>query len=304
MAFITTTPSGKWRANWRDPAGNQRAKTFRTKREAKTFVAQIETDMAHGSYVSPHSGRVPFRDYAQRWMESWTTERTTAARDESIMRNHVLPQWGDGPLGNIDHMAVQTWVSDLTDSLAHATIVECHRLTSAVLRSAVQNKMIQHNPCEGVRLPKRQKRGQRIMNRTDVLDKLLPVIPEYYKGVVATAAGTGLRWGEIAALCTDAVDLDNATLTVKRTVIEVKGHTSFKAIPKTTAGIRTVPLPSWLVAVISDHVATWPPEEGGLIFPNTVGKPLRRTLFRTRVWKPSLVRAGLLGHLTPTDTAS
>jgi integrase len=29
--------------------------------------------------------------------------------------------------------------------------------------------------------------------------------------------------------------------------------------------------------------------------PNEVGGPLRRTLFRTRIWRPSLVRAGLLG---------
>jgi integrase len=30
-----------------------------------------------------------------------------------------------------------------------------------------------------------------------------------------------------------------------------------------------------------------------LVFPNTVGMPLRRTLFLTRVWRPTLLRAGL-----------
>jgi integrase len=34
-----------------------------------------------------------------------------------------------------------------------------------------------------------------------------------------------------------------------------------------------------------------------LVFGNAVGKPLRRTLFRVRVWRPSLVRAGLLGRV-------
>ena len=53
MGFINSTPSGKYRANWRDPSGKQRAKTFRTKREAKTFLARIETEKAQGSYVSP-----------------------------------------------------------------------------------------------------------------------------------------------------------------------------------------------------------------------------------------------------------
>ena len=34
MAHITPTPAGSWRANWRDPTGRQRAKTFATKRDS------------------------------------------------------------------------------------------------------------------------------------------------------------------------------------------------------------------------------------------------------------------------------
>jgi len=37
------------------------------------------------------------------------------------------------------------------------------------------------------------------------------------------------------------------------------------------------------------------------VFPNAVGKPLRRTLFRSRLWRPALVRAGLLGEVTERD---
>lgn len=36
------------------------------------------------------------------------------------------------------------------------------------------------------------------------------------------------------------------------------------------------------------------------MFPNAVGKPLRRTLFRSRIWGPSLVRAALLGSVSQT----
>ncbi|MEU4801225.1 site-specific integrase [Actinosynnema sp. NPDC023587] len=46
-------------------------------------------------------------------------------------------------------------------------------------------------------------------------------------------------------------------------------------------------------------MATYPPNADGLIFTNEAGGPLRRTLFRSRVWKPSLVRAGLLGEILP-----
>ncbi|RKT84038.1 Site-specific recombinase XerD [Saccharopolyspora antimicrobica] len=300
MGFVNSTPGGKWRANWRDPEGKQRAKTFRTKREAATFLAQVETQKAQGAYISPHAGRVPFGEHAQRWMDTWNTEATTAARDASIMRNHVLPQWGAWPLAKIDHMAIQAWITDLCEKRSRATVVECYRLTASVLKSAVRNRLIPFNPAEEVRIPKKRTRDtdERIISRADLRSRLLPAAPDFYRGVIATAAGAGLRWGEVAGLCTDALDLDGGTLSVVRTVTEVSGHTTFKSFPKSKAGRRTVPLPPWLIEVIGEHIRRWPPLDEGLVFSNTVGKPLRRTLFRSRVWKPSLVRAGLLGKLT------
>jgi hypothetical protein len=80
-------------------------------------------------------------------------------------------------------------------------------------------------------------------------------------------------------------------------VIEFGGHTAFKPYPKSTAGRRTVPLPAWLVTTRRDHLDRYPLGAGDLIFPNQVGAAHRRTLFRSRIWRPSLVRAGLLGSI-------
>jgi hypothetical protein len=100
-------------------------------------------------------------------------------------------------------------------------------------------------------------------------------------------------------LCAEALDLDAARLRVIRTVIEVAGHTSFNPFPKTTAGRRTVRLPGRLVGLLREHMVRYPRGEAGLIFANQVGGAYRRTLFRTRVWRPALVRAGLLGLVEP-----
>jgi integrase len=88
---------------------------------------------------------------------------------------------------------------------------------------------------------------------------------------------------------------------VIRTVVEVSGHTTFKPYPKSRVGRRTVPLPGWLVALIRVHLASWPAEDVGPVFANEVGGPLRRTVFRSRIWRPSLVRAGLLGAVVRAD---
>ncbi|ALE72992.1 integrase [Pseudonocardia sp. EC080625-04] len=301
MGFIDKTPEGRYRAYFRDPSGKQRSKTFRLKKDATTFLAEIETSKTRGAYVSPHAGRMAFGAHAAEWMATWNVEITTAARDRSIMQTHVLPRWGDVPLSKIDHLSLQAWATDLGTRRSRATVVEALRLASAVLRSAVRNRLIPFNPADEVRVPRARTRDthEQIISRADLRHRLLPAVPEQHRGVVATAAGAGLRWGEVVGLRTDALDLDAARLVVIRTVVEVAGTTSFKPFPKSRAGRRTVPLPSWLLPIIREHLERWPTEPNAPVFANEVGAPLRRTLFRSRIWRPSLVRAGLLGGVTP-----
>ncbi|MGH3828390.1 MAG: tyrosine-type recombinase/integrase [Pseudonocardiaceae bacterium] len=259
------------------------------------FLTDIQSQVIKGNYVDPTAGRTLFGDHAQRWMATWNTEPTTIARDHSILRNHVLPRWEAIPLAKIDHIGLQAWITELGTRRSPATVVEAHRLANGVLRSAVRNRLLAINPAEGLRLPKRRKQdtADRVISKDEVLTKLLPAAPDRYRAIIATAAGTGLRWGEAAGLCLDALNLTTRRLHVIRTVAEVSGHTAFKPYPKSAAGRRTVPLPPWLIAVISHHLTTYPPGVEQLIYPNTVGTPLRRTLFRTRVWKPTLMRSGL-----------
>lgn len=93
MGHIVKTPAGTFRANWRDASGRQKAKTFPTRRQAASFLAETEAAVARGGYVDPHAGRLLFGKYAERWRESRNDELTTRARDASILRTHVLPRW-------------------------------------------------------------------------------------------------------------------------------------------------------------------------------------------------------------------
>jgi integrase len=132
-----------------------------------------------------------------------------------------------------------------------------------------------------------------VINRNELRTKLLPAAPDRYRAIIATAAGTGLRWGEAAGLRTDALDLDHAQLRVIHTVVEVSGHTSFKPHPKSSAGRCAIPLPAWLVPIIHEHLDRYPVPAEAPVYANTVNKPLRRTLFRARVGKPTVLRSGL-----------
>lgn len=299
MGHIVKTPAGTYRANWRDATGRQKAKTFRTKREASAFLAETEASVSRGSYVDPSAGRTKFSAYADRWLSSRSVEATTLAAWSSRLRARLLPYWGGWQLGKIDHLAVQEWVTQLGKQVAPATVASCFRLFSSILASAVRSRLIAFNPCEGVRLPAQRKRagGVQTIAQSDVTDRLLPAVPEWHRALVAAAAGAGLRWGECLGLRWGCVDLDASTLAVERVVIEVDGHLFDKPYPKSAKSRRSVPLAPFLAQALRRHreLVTHSPEDR--VFTNYEGGSMLRSNFRRQVWRPSLIRAGLLGQV-------
>ncbi|MEU8259337.1 site-specific integrase [Micromonospora sp. NPDC048999] len=173
-----------------------------------------------------------------------------------------------------------------------------------ILRTAVQARLIAINPAEGVKLPRDRSREVKpvTLSREDFFGKLLPVVPPRHRAIVCAAAGAGLRWGECAGLTWSSLDLNRAVLRVVQVAEETHGGVVLRPYPKTRAGVRTVPLPGFLVAELrallpAEDVT---PASRSLVFHDRVDRPLRRSNFRRRVWLPSLVRAGLLGQVLKT----
>ena len=110
--------------------------------------------------------------------------------------------------------------------------------------------------------------------------------------------------GEPVGLRLDAIDESHGLVKVIRTLTEVAGHVQVKPYPKSRAGRRVVPIPEFALSELREHVTGFPPGADGSIFTNSTGRPLRRTLFRSRVWRPALVRAGLLGEVAATDSGT
>lgn len=295
MGHIVKTPAGTFRANWRDPSGKQKAKTFRTRKDASAFLAEVEGSKNRGTYVNPHAGKVRFADFAARWLLSREVEARTAERTLSLLRTHLLPRWGRWQVAQIDYLSVQEWVVDLGKRLAPATVVKCHGLLRMILTTAVLNRVIAVNPAEGVRRPRkapeRRVRAASI-TRDEFAGHLLPALPAEHRAIVATAALAGLRWGECAGLPWSAVDLTNCRLTVDQVAVETPSAVTMRPFPKSRAGRRIVPMPSVLTATLRARKPKGV-DPAALVFATRMGTPPRRSNFRRRVWTPALLRAGL-----------
>ncbi|MET9301918.1 tyrosine-type recombinase/integrase [Micromonospora aurantiaca] len=297
---MSKTPAGTYRANWRDSANRQKAKTFRTKKEANAYLAEVEGAINRGTYVDPHAGRLRFGEFVTRWLAGRSVEVRTAERTESMLRAHLLPQWADWPLSRIDYLAVQEWVTNLGRTLAPSTTAKHLGMLSMIMQTAIRARLIAVNPCEGVRIPRNRAGEARAgtISREAFLGRLLPAVPVEHRGIVCAAAGAGLRWGECAGLPWEAVDLDRGLVHVGQVAVETHGGIVLRTYPKTRAGVRAVPMPRFLVDELRQRRGAGSPDGRALVFADRDGGPQRRSNFRRRVWLPSLVRAGLLGRVT------
>lgn len=306
MGHIVKTPAGTFRANWRDPAGRQKAKTFPTRKEAAAYLAETETTIRHGNYVDPRAGRVRFDEHAARWLASRNVGARADERIITAMRTHVLPKWAGWPLSSIDHMAIQQWVSELSRQMSPASVAKCFGILRAVLRSAVRSRLIAFDPTEGVTLPSTSQRHTplTIVPKEQFFGRLLPATPPEHQALVCVAATAGLRWGEAAGLPWSAVDLDRGALRVAQVAEETARIIRIRPYPKTRAGFRSVPLPPILHQMLRDRLDELRerPAPAALVFATRTGTPLRRSNFRRQVWRPTLVRAGMLGEIEQLDT--
>lgn len=295
MASIRKLPSGKWQARYRPvPGGRQYSKTTRRKVDAERWLTEQTAAVVTGQFVEPKAGGIAFKAYADDWRAKQVHAASTRDHVETMLRRHVYPTFGERPLSSILPSDVQAWVRRLEDDLAPATIGVCHAIVSSVFKAAIRDRRVVANPCTGTRLP-RIPTTEVVPPTTEQVRALTVAMPDELRALVTFAAGTGVRQGEAFGLTVDRLDFLRRTVRVDRQLVTVANQAPFLAPPKTSASVRTIPLPQAVVDALAAHLAAFPAEPEGFVF-TLRGEPIRRSAFG-HVWRPAVAAAGL-----PTGT--
>ena len=244
--------------------------------------------------MDPDGGKETLAGWVDRWWSTTVNLRETSrARDSSILRNHVLPEFGAVPLGRIEHLAVREWIAELTvRGYAPTTVHKCHQVLAKSLRAAVDARKLRFNPADNVPLPKIEREEMRFLAPRDIT-KLAGAIDPRYSHFVLLAAYTGLRVGEIAGLTWGRVDLLRRHLDVVQNLVEVKGVVVVNP-PKTRAGRRRVPIPRVVSEALAASTAPNPAATDWVVCAPE-GGALRVPAFRQRFWGPAVEQAGFDG---------
>ena len=298
---VRRLPSGRWQARYRGPDGRMRAapQTFGRKAEAERYLTLIEAQINRGEWTDPERAKITLADYADRWI----TERAglrprTVELYRWLLRRHIRPWLGDVPLGKIDAPLVREWRSKLlADGVSVSATAKAYRFLRAVLMTATnEDHILPRNPCQ-VRGADRENAAERpVLTISEVL-ALAGAVPTRYRAMILLTTFASLRFGEVTALERVDVDLEAATVRVRRSFVEVRGEGLVAGPPKSQAGLRTVALPRAIADTMRQHLAEYVgPSSTALVFTGPRGAPISRGNFRKLTgWKDVLASVGLVG---------
>lgn len=283
----------RWMARYVDDRGGEHSRSFERKVDAQRWLDGQTAAVVGGTHVDPRAGQVTFRDYAERWRQIQVQRPSSQAHVETMLRRHAYPTLGDRPLSSILPSDVQAWIKGL--ELAPATVGVIHGIVSTIFKSAIRDRRVVANPCDGSKLPKIE-RKQIVPLSTDQVNAVRDALPVELRVLVTLAAGTGVRQGEAFGLTVDRVRFLERTVTVDRQLVTVQGQAPTFGPPKTRASHRTIPLPQVVVDALAAHLAAFPAAPpDGLVF-TISGKPITRSVFGHK-WRAAIETAGL-----PTGT--
>ncbi len=198
----------KFRA--RAGAGRARvSKVFATLDEAITFRTIANQERGRGAMVFADGMTV------EEWGRTWLPRRRARAsysNDRQRWATHVVPFFGKLPLVGVTRRDVKAWLRKLEATLAVRTARNCRSLLSVALREAVDDELLDSNPCDGVKvdgsLPPISDDWYLFPDEQAALLEACGDDPE--RSIVSLALGAGIRRAELFSLHVRDVHLEEA----------------------------------------------------------------------------------------------
>lgn len=217
----------------------------------------------------------------------------TRRRYEAIARETGRFPISKLPIDGVSKSDVAAWIRALErDGKAGKTIQMRQQLLSAAFIRAIDDELVSRNPARGARIPRTEQRERTFLTPEEFM-QLYAVIPDEWRPLIHTLAGTGLRFGEATALKVSDLSLDDRvpSLRVARGWQFIDGTIRKLGAPKTAAGRRTVTLGDPLTAHLRAHVQGKP--QGAWLFTKKDGKsPVPQSTLYS-LWSKWITESGI-----------
>jgi integrase len=249
--------------------GKQRQITrrgFKTKKEAKAAITQIEYELGLGTYV--HEASIKFADFAEEWFKSYKhTIKSSTARTRERKTNHLIDVFGKAKIKDITKRNYQLYINQLHDQgYKRNSVIEMHITARLIFKKAVERKIIKDNPTDNIVFPKEQITVEDLETKDE---KVKYMEKEELSVYLRTAkeqglesdyeintfqAYTGMRSGEIAALKWPDVDFEEGTVRITKTLFSEGNHSKYELLtPKTKSSIRIIQVDPFILDMLQEY---------------------------------------------------
>ena len=289
---INKTATGRYQVRWKVwRSGKTIARpqrTFRTRREAQTFVENLAAERRTDRSAATR----PFNAYADAWLQTVEArgrkDRTLESYSSGL--RYARTYFGTTPVGTITPLDAQAFLNYLRNPAECPALKQPRSVLGAwvvfpsTLRLAYRQGALPANPADAVDPPGRVSADRRQARYTFLrpaeVERLASVLDNRhpYGLLVRFAAYTGLRRGEVAGLDVRHITLAQTASGGWSGRVEVsqtrrkRGGVWVLDTPKSHKS-RTVPLPGWLAedlhAYLTGHPGGSNPDAP--LFPNRVG---------------------------------
>jgi integrase len=221
---------------------------------SKTEAAKILRGLLHagdeGTHIAPD--KLTLRSWAEQWLSVRQVGQRSVERYRELFTRHILPALGDRPLQQIDVSVIEKFYVDLKARTSGSTVRYCHIILKACLAAAVRKRKIVRNPIDDIDHAPPATEGDH--GRALEAHELRALV-QGFKGsplfpIVATAAYTGMRRGEILALRWSDLDAANKMLLIERSIDITLAHGIRIKAPKSERGTRTISIGDELIALL------------------------------------------------------
>jgi len=221
------------------------------KKEAERLLRLWLTDLERTQTLP---SRITLAEWLDRWMRDRVVPRC-APKTVVGYRNclaHILPALGDKELQELSAGEIQSWLSHLREAgkIGARTQEYAFAVLRKALNDAVKSGELAFNPCLRCD-PPRPSRPLTAAIPPEELEHLLANAPKEFGRLMATAAFTGLRLGELLGLCWREVNLQEGWLQVVQAVQVVEGR--YLVRPPKQHSVRRISLPPSLVSLLHEH---------------------------------------------------
>lgn len=247
----------------KDENGKRITKTVygKTQREANEKAAELRTKLGKGLDVS--SKNKTFKDWAKLFLSTQKETLSSSEYDTKEKRiDFFYSYFGEFPLEAVRPFHIESALNALAKKnpstgkpSAKKTLAAYKQACSQVFKFAIKNRNLEFNPVDYAEMPKDAPVGKRrALSETEQrwITELDPA-KQRAKRAAMIAMFCGLRRGEMTALTWNDIDFEKKTITVNKSY-DFKNNAL--KLPKTDAGIRTVPMPDSLVEFLKAEKRT------------------------------------------------